>query len=109
MKLKDFYLISCIIGLIIPYSQFIPFAIKHGFDINLFITMLFDNPISSFFAWDVIISAIILTILIIFESLKLGIRKFWLAIAGTFLVGVSFGLPLFLYLRETNFHKHGRR
>jgi hypothetical protein len=32
-------------------------------------------------------------------------RRLWLPLAGTCLVGVSFGLPLFLYLRQIHFDR----
>jgi hypothetical protein len=34
------------------------------------------------------------------EGKRLGMRLLWLPILGLCTVGVSFGLPLFLYLRE---------
>jgi hypothetical protein len=34
------------------------------------------------------------------ESKRLGIRRRWLVVVAVLTVGVSLGLPLFLYLRE---------
>ncbi|MFN2622230.1 MAG: DUF2834 domain-containing protein [Chthoniobacterales bacterium] len=34
------------------------------------------------------------------EGARLGMRNIWLPIIGVCLVGVSLGLPLFLYLRQ---------
>jgi len=34
------------------------------------------------------------------ESARAGIRNWWLPIVSTLLVGVSLGLPMFLYMRE---------
>jgi hypothetical protein len=64
---------------------------------------LFANRISGFFGVDVFVSALALWIFIIAEGSRLGMRRLWLPLAGTCLVGVSFGLPLFLYLREVHF------
>jgi hypothetical protein len=49
---------------------------------------------------DVIVSAIVLILFIQNEGKRLRMRFLWLPTIGTFLIGVSFGLPLFLYLRQ---------
>jgi hypothetical protein len=66
----------------------------------LFIGDLFANRISGFFALDVIVSAIVLISFIETEGRRLGMRLLWLPIVAVLLVGVSLGLPLFLYLRQ---------
>lgn len=103
--MKYLYLIFAILGLVLPYSQLIPFLMENGLNISLFISQLFANRISGFFGWDVIISAVVLIPFIIVESKKLKITNYWIAIVGTCLVGVSFGLPLFLFLREIHQEK----
>lgn len=50
-------------------------------------------------SWDLTIAAITLTVWIIAET---TVRRNWealLAIPATFLIGLSFGLPLYLFLR----------
>jgi hypothetical protein len=84
----------------LPYSQFIPWLVENGLNAPLFIHQLFANRISGFFAWDVLISAVVLVGFIRSEGKRGGIRLLWLPILGVLTVGVSFGLPLFLYLRE---------
>ncbi len=99
MSLRTKYLILCFFGLALPYSQFVPWALSNGFNLPLFISELFINRISTFFAFDVIVSAIVLFVFVHAEGNKLGLKKLWVPIVGTLLVGVSFGLPLFLYMR----------
>jgi Terpene cyclase DEP1 len=100
MKLRHFYLALCVLGFVLPYSQFVPWGLKHGLNLGLFFRELFANRVGAFFALDVIVSAIVLIIFVLVEGRRLGIRGVWASIAGTLLVGVSLGLPLFLYLRE---------
>jgi hypothetical protein len=101
MKLRYLYFVFALIGLILPYSQFVPWIIEHhGLNMPLFIRDLFANRISAFFALDVIVSAIVLISFIQTEGRRLGMRLLWLPIVGVLLVGVSLGLPLFLYLRQ---------
>jgi hypothetical protein len=60
MKARHVYLICCVLGLVLPYSQFLPWLLEHGFNVSLFVCELFANRISAFFAMDVIVSAIVL-------------------------------------------------
>ena len=100
MRLKIVFLGLCILGFVMPYSQFIPFLRENGLDITLFFQQLFANHISGFFGWDVIVSSVVLIIFIISESKRIGMQTYWFPIIATFAVGVSLGLPLFLYLRQ---------
>ncbi len=100
MKPKTFYLLFCILGLLVPYAEFLPWLAEHGLNARLFVQHLFANRISSFFAIDVIVSALVLLRFAAVESARLRLRTRGLVLLATLLVGVSFGLPLFLYLRE---------
>jgi Protein of unknown function DUF2834 len=100
MKARHFYLVCCVLGLVLPYSQFVPWLLEHGVNVTLFFRELFANRISAFFAMDVIVSAIVLIWFILSEGKRSRIRLLWLPTVGTLIVGVSFGLPLFLFLRQ---------
>jgi hypothetical protein len=102
---KHLYLALCIVGAIVPYSQFIPWIAAHGFDLRLLVEQLFANRISAFFAVDVILSAIVLVVFASTDGRRLGIKHWWLPVLATLLVGVSFGLPLFLYMREAHLER----
>jgi hypothetical protein len=100
MKPKTLYLGLCIAGTILPYSQLIPFLREHGLDIRLIFEQLFSNPIGGFFGLDVIVSSVVLWVLILTEGRRLGVKHLWSPIAASLVVGVSLGLPLYLYLRD---------
>jgi hypothetical protein len=100
MKARHFYLICCVLGLVLPYSQFVPWLLEHGSNVTLLFRELSANRISAFFAMDVIVSAIVLIWFIQAEGKRLRMRLLWLPTLGTLLVGVSFGFPLFLFLRQ---------
>ena len=100
MKPKTVYLLLCVAGILLPYSQFVPFVAEHGLDLKLFVEELFSTRIGAFFGMDVIVSAIVLAVFVFVEGRRSGVRSLWAPIAATLAVGVSFGLPLFLYLRE---------
>ena len=100
MKIRYVYLVLCILGFVLPYSQFVPWIAEHGVPLRLFLHELFANRIAGFFAIDVLVSAIVLCVFVSVEGRRLSMRTRWLPIMATLLVGVSLGLPLFLYLRE---------
>jgi hypothetical protein len=100
MKARHFYLLCCVLGLILPYSQLVPWLLEHGLNITLFYRELFANRISAFFAMDVIVSATVLIWFIQSEGRRLRVRLLWLPTIGTLVAGVSFGFPLFLFLRQ---------
>jgi quinol-cytochrome oxidoreductase complex cytochrome b subunit len=94
------YMVLALLGALLPLTAFLPWLGAHGVDVPRFLADLFVNPVSSFFGLDVIISALALTLLIVVQGRRDGVRPLWLPIAATFLIGVSCGLPLFLALRE---------
>lgn len=100
MNLRGTYLVLCVLGFALPYAQFVPWVMTHGLDVALFVSELFANRIGGFFGMDVLVSAGVVTLFIFVEGRRLGMRKLWLSVIGIFLVGVSFGLPLFLFLRH---------
>jgi len=100
MKLRYLYLLFCILGLVLPYSQFVPWVLEHGLNGSLFLHELLANRISAFFGMDVIVSAIVLISFASSEGARLGMRTIWLPIIAVCLVGVYLGLQLFLYLRQ---------
>jgi hypothetical protein len=97
---KNVYLVLCVLGAVLPYSQFVPWLMENGFNASLFVHQLFANRISAFFAWDVLISAVVVAGFFRSEGKRSGVPLVWLPILGVLAIGVSFGLPLFLFLRE---------
>ena len=67
----------------------------------MFFAQLFANPVSGFFGMDVVVSSLVLWALVYVEGRRSGMRHLWAPIVANLAVGVSLGLPLFLYMRET--------
>lgn len=108
MKLKTVYLVLCILGVLLPYWQFIPWVAANGLNMALFFQQLFANRISAFFGMDVIVSAIALMVFVRSEDSRLSLRAKWLPLAAVLTVGVSLALPLFLFMRERRLEQHVR-
>ena len=68
------YLILCILGTVLPCSQFLPFLAEHGPNGSLLIKDLFANRISGFFGFDVIVSSVVLWVLVLTEGRRQQMR-----------------------------------
>ena len=98
--MKTLYLMLAVIGFVVPYYFFLVFLFEYGLDLQQLIDFLFANPISTFFAVDLIIATIVYYVFLYQESQRLGIGWWWLYVVFSLTVGLSFALPLFLYQRE---------
>lgn len=107
MKPKTTYLVLCALGLVLPYSQFVPWVAANGLNMHLFVQQLFANRIGGFFGMDVIVSAVALLAFARIEHSRIDIPGRWLPLIAVLTVGVSLGLPLFLYLRERRLEQVG--
>jgi len=98
MKLKTVYLVLCVLGAALPLWQIAPWLAANGLDVSLLFGQLFADRVGAFFGMDVIVSAVVLAVFVLAEGKR--VRRCWLALVATAAVGVSLGLPLFLYMRE---------
>lgn len=100
MNMQWVYLILAVIGAIVPGSYLLRFLSTYGWDLPELTRQLFLNNISTAFGLDVVISGIVLFLFIFLEGKRLRMKKLWAYVLCTLPVGVSFGLPLFLFFRE---------
>ncbi len=98
--LRWIYLLLTIIGTIIPMMFFGPWISENGFELSALVAAWKVSPATTGLYYDMLITAIALNIWILVETY---IRKdYWVLIClpATYLIGVSCGLPLFLFLRS---------
>ena len=100
MRLRHVYLILCVVGVALPYWKLVPWLLEHGLDLPLLVRELFVNRVSGFFGLDAVLTTIALWVLVLAEGRRLGMRLLWMPVVASLVVGVSLGLPLFLYLRQ---------
>lgn len=99
--MKRLYLILTVVGLVLPYYFFPSFLVTNGFDLRLLLGYLFANEISSFFAVDLIITALVLLLFVFRESKRLDMQSWWVYVIATLVVGPSFAFPLFIPARKS--------
>ena len=93
------YLALAIWGAVHPMYWFLTHMRETGTGLGGLIDAWYVNASTTGLTWDLTIAAITLTVWIIAET---SVRKSWLALAAipaTFGIGVSCGLPLYLFLR----------
>lgn len=98
--MKLFYLGMSVLGLLLPFTQFVPWLLEFGLDLTLLLSEALATPLFAFAWLDVLVTAMVVIGFIIGDALRRSVSVLWLPIFGTLLVGPSFGLPLYLYLRE---------
>ena len=99
-KKKHVYLFLCFLGTVLPYSQFLLWISEYGLDVSLLFEQITSSRIATFGWLDVVVSAIVLFLFMFTDGVERRFAKPWLPVSGTLVVGVSLGLPLFLYLVE---------
>lgn len=103
--MKRIYLLLAILGALLPLSQFVPASLEGSFSVGNLISELMATRNLRGIAFDLMIAAITGVVFMVREGRRLKVRILWLPLLGTFLVGFSFGLPFFLYLRERTLEK----
>ena len=94
------YLGLAVWGAIHPMYYFISWFRDNGVSLSKMVDAWHVNAATSGLVWDLTIAAIALTVFIVSE---VALRRNWIAliaIPATFGIGVSCGLPLYLYLRS---------
>jgi hypothetical protein len=99
--MKKFYFVAMVIGAAAPLYLLSQHFAARGFGLSDFVAASFPNPAASGLVADLILSATLGLIAFGREARALRLRGFWAVVLGTLLIGFSFGLPLYLYLRES--------
>jgi hypothetical protein len=102
MSKQNIYLILALLGIVLPYTIFLPWLFEHGIDVQLFFQEFFANGVSTTTALDFMMVSVGVITFIIFESKRLGMKNVYISILAT-LVAVGFGLALFLFMRERHY------
>jgi len=98
--LRLLYLALAVWGTVHPMYYFISWFRENGFTIMGMVDAWHVNAATSGLTWDLTIAAVALTVWIIAE---VSVRRNWSAlwaIPATYCIGVSCGLPLYLFLRS---------
>lgn len=94
------FLALAVWGAVHPMAYFIAWFRENGVSLTGMVEAWHANAATSGLVWDLTIAAVALTVWILVEARH---RRAWrglIAIPATFCIGVSCGLPLYLFLRS---------
>lgn len=94
------YLILTVIGAILPMFYFIRWLAENGWSLYALGQAWWVSDATTGMLYDLLIAAIALTAFILIEYRVRKDRLALIAIPATFCIGVSCGLPLYLFLRS---------
>jgi hypothetical protein len=94
------FLALALAGIILPMSQFIPASLDGEFTVGGMFDAMFANRTIAGVSLDFTVVVVTAIVFGVYEAVRLRMRLAWIPLFGTFLIGASFGLPFFLYLRE---------
>ena len=102
--MKFLYLIAAIIGAIAPYATYFGYLADAPSSSGA-LSLAWGSPIAAATLVDFTISCLVFWPFVFAESRRLGSRHWWLFIVANILIGLSFALPAFLYMRERRHEK----
>jgi hypothetical protein len=100
MTLRPLYLALAVVGAVVPMYHFVTWFTAEGWSLGGMIAAWNVNSATTGLVWDLTIAAVTLTVWVIAECVA---RRDWLglvAVPATYCIGVSCGLPLYLWLRS---------
>jgi hypothetical protein len=95
------YLGLAIWGAIMPMRYFGPWIAENGLDLPALVALWKAHPAVTGLYWDLVVSAIVLSVWVIYEAATRGRWRGLWALPATWMIGVSLGFPLFLFLRSS--------
>jgi hypothetical protein len=102
--MKVFYLIAAIVGAITPYAVYFGY-LSYVPGASGALSLAWRSPIAAATLADFTISCVVFWPFLYAESKRLGIRYWWAFIPANLIIGLSFALPAFLYVREAKLTK----
>jgi hypothetical protein len=87
---------------VLPWLANLDFMRVYGnsFDVTVFINLANANPAAQSLSRDLLVGASAVTIWMVVESRRLGMRHLWVVLLSSVTIAFAFAAPFFLFLRE---------
>jgi hypothetical protein len=89
-----------VVGFVVPNVLLGIFIAEEGLDLGGYFSLWTDSTPSTQLMLDLVIAALAFFVWAAHEGPRARIRRWWVSFPATLLVGLCFGLPLFLLMRE---------
>jgi hypothetical protein len=93
-------LVLTVLGFVVPNVFVGAYLAGEGLDIGGYFSLWTASTPSTQLLVDLGIAALAFFVWAAVDGPRTGIKRWWLCIPATFLVGLCFGLPLYLLMRE---------
>ncbi|WP_103332217.1 DUF2834 domain-containing protein [Pseudotabrizicola formosa] len=98
--IRMMYLALAIWGAVHPMYWFVRHMRETGTGLSGLIDAWYVNASTTGLTWDLTIAALALTVWVLVETVQHKAWRNLIAVPATFCIGVSCGLPLYLFLRS---------
>lgn len=107
---RHVYLLLALLGGVLPWLANWEFIQDYGaaFDLSLFVRLAGANPAAASLSRDLAVAAAAVTLWMVLESRRLGMRGLVWVLLSCGTIAFAFGAPLFLYLRERRLEELAR-
>ena len=99
-RVESLLLALAVVGFVVPNAFVVAYVAEHGLDAGAYLAAWTATLPSTQLIVDLAIAAIAFFIWAALEGRRLPVRRWWVCIPASLLVGLCFGLPLFLWMRE---------
>lgn len=93
-------LVLTVVGFVVPNVFVGLYFIDEGFELGGYFSLWTASIPSTQLLLDLVIAALAFFVWAGVEGPRAGVRRWWVCIPASLLVGLCFGLPLFLWMRE---------
>ena len=99
-RLRQFYLVAAVLGLLMPYGHYIAWQIGTGGSVGELLAARFASGAVAGLAWDMMIAAVVLSVFVIHKSVVKHDYLPLICLPVILLIGLGCALPLYLFLRS---------
>ena len=93
-------LLLTVAGFVVPNAMVIVFVADHGVDLGRYLGDWFETLPSAQLVADLTIVFLAVVAWAAWDGPRSGVRRWWVTIPASLLVGVCFAVPLYLLMRE---------
>ena len=97
--MRNIFLLLAVLGAVLPMYYFISWFEAHGYDLGAMVAAWNVNDATTGLVWDLTVAFAALTVWIFWETVQTRRWSNLIAIPAALCIGVSCGLPLYLWLR----------
>jgi hypothetical protein len=89
-----------VVGFVTPNAMVVVFLAEHGLDLGRYLGNVVDTLPAAQFTADLMICFVAFVSWTAWDGPRSGVRRWWITIPASLLVGLCFAIPLYLLLRE---------